>query len=187
MPNKSDQTKQGKRGIPGNPASPPGTLVGDLLTSSTVRLFGRTIGGIDFRKSELVKSLTNKQLINELENLPPDTELKLARIYAFSFEGQFYTLPKPTVFLVAGKGVDPKTDTGLANKALLDFEDGIKVWKSDKDDVALRADIVQGTLDDVLIDATLSPTSKYPIISRGGTPQEASWRDGQMIARNRLQ
>ena len=82
--------------------------------------------------------------------------------------------------------MDPKNDTGLANKSNVSFEKGIKRWKYDKDDVVLRADIVIGTLDDVLIDATLSPTSKYPITSRAATPQEASWRDGQMIARNRL-
>ena len=111
----------------------------------------------------------------------------LARIYAFSFEGQLHTLPKPMLFLVHGDGADPMTDTGLANISNLQFENGIERWNYDKDDVMLRADVVIGTLDDVLIDATFSPSPKYPIISRAATPQEASWRDGQMIARTRFQ
>ena len=154
-----------------------------LLDASVVRLFGRVIKGITFTKGELAASTSGayKRVIEHLKD-----PLSLARIYAFSFEGQFYTLPKPTLFLVEDQGEDPTKDTGLANKSNLEFEEGIMRWKIDKDDVVLRADVVIGTMDDVLIDATLSPTSKYPITSRAATPQEASWRDGQMIARNRL-
>jgi hypothetical protein len=155
-------------------------MTNGLLSASVVRLFGRGIEGAPLKANELKKSLSaNKQLVASLQD-----PIVLARIYAFSFEGQFYTLPKPMIFLVHGNGDDPMTDTGLANTSNIDFEAGIKRWNCDKDDVMLRADVVIGTLDDVLIDATLSPTSKYPITSRG---QEASWRDGQMIARNRLQ
>jgi hypothetical protein len=154
-----------------------------LLSASVVRLFGRKIDGVKLTAADLKKSLSaNKQLVAELKD-----PLVLARIYAFSFEGQFHTLPKPMLFLVQGDGADPMVDTGLANIRNLQFEKGIVRWNYDKDDVMLRADIVIGTLDDVLIDATLSPTPKYPIISRAATPQEASWRDGQMIARTRLQ
>jgi hypothetical protein len=155
-----------------------------LFSSSVVRLFGRLIDGVALYPDKLKASLSggNKQF---REELTPDT--KLARIYAFSFEGQFNTLPKPMLFFVHGEGVEAQTDTGLANVSLVTFDSGIMCWKRDKDDFTLRAEIVLGTLDDILIDATLSPTSKYPIISRAGTSQEASWRDGQMIARNRLQ
>ncbi len=162
----------------------PGSAVNDLLAASDIRLFGRTIKDIDFEKSTLIAAVTNKQLLASLKE--SKERLKLARIYAFSFEGQFHTLPKPTIFLVEGDGAEAKTDMGFVNKSKLDLE-GFRVWKSDKDEVTLRADIVIGTLDDILIDATLSPTPKHPITSRAGTPQEASWRDGQMIARNRLQ
>ena len=157
----------------------------DLFSASVVRLFGRTIDAVKLTVQDLKKSLsTNKQLVAGLKDKDP---LVLARIYAFSFEGQFHTLPKPMLFLVHDDGADPMADTGIANTKNLQFEKGIKRWNYDKDDVRLRADIVIGTLDDVLIDATLSPTPKYPIISRAATPQEASWRDGQMIARNRFQ
>jgi len=159
----------------------------DLLSGSVVRLFGRKILGVEVDKKKLGASLTNKQLLAQIGQLPESDKLELARIYAFSFENQFYTLPKPTLFLVHGNCARATTDTGLANKSTLNFEDDIMRWMFDKDDVTLRADVVTGTLDDILIDATLSPTSKYPIISRAATPQEASWRDGQMIARNRLQ
>ncbi len=156
-----------------------------LLTGSVVRLFGRKIDGVPVTKNGLKKATTNKRLHDALGKLQGD--LRLARIYAFSFEGQFHTLPKPTIFLVDDGSQDTGKDTGLASKGNVTLEKDIEVWTYDKDDVMLRADIVIGTVDDVLIDATLSPTAKYPIISRAGTPQEASWRDGQMIQRNRLQ
>jgi hypothetical protein len=153
-----------------------------LLSASVVRLFGRKIDGVTLSAKELKKSLSaNRQLVAELKD-----PLALARIYAFSFEGQFYTLPKPMLYLVHGDGDDPMGDTGLANINDLKFENDIMRWNYDKDDVLLRSDVVIGTLDDVLVDAALSPTPKYPIVSRAGRPQEASWRDGQMIARNRL-
>ena len=33
---------------------------------------------------------------------------RLARIYAFSYEGHYYDLPKPALFLVHGPGSDPE-------------------------------------------------------------------------------
>ena len=165
-----------------NPPNAPSTPDG-LFSASVVRLFGRKIEGVELHPDILRKSLGgNKQLLDLLTD-----DIELARIYAFSFEGQFHTLPKPMLFIVHGVGVDAQTDTGLANVSLVCFDSGILCWKYDKDNSTLRAEVVVGTVDDVLIDATLSPTSKYPIVSRAGTSQEASWRDGQMIARNRLQ
>ncbi len=169
-------------------------MTDSLLSSSAVRLFGRVIEGV-YLTEDIFKggggSGVNKVLRRQLEeNKTPDKRggaailgAKFARIYAISFEGKFYNLPKPTVFLVSDDGSDPKGNTGMAATDIV-FEGGVRCWVCDKDDVALRADVVTGTLDDILIDATLSSTSKYPITSRG---QEASWRDGQMIARNRLQ
>jgi hypothetical protein len=154
------------------------------MSASVVRLFGRVIEGVTIDKKKLADSMSGG---NKLQLDKEKGDVWLARIYAFSFEGRFFTLPKPTLFLVEGVGADAETDTGLAEISNVRFEAGIKRWMSDKDEMALRADIVIGAVDEILIDAALSPTAKYPIISRAGTPQEASWRDGQMIARNRLQ
>ena len=162
-----------------------------LASGSAVRLFGRLIEGVTIDSKKLAASISGgtKLLSNQ-----PNGDVHLARIYAFSFEGQFHTLPRPTLFLVQGVGADAKTDTGLAEISNVCFEAGIMVWLSDTDDVVLRGDIVIGTIDDVLIDATLSSASKYPIISRGemAARGEAIARGemisrGEMIARNRLQ
>ena len=41
-------------------------------------------------------------------------------------------------------------------------------WEYDKDDLSLRLDSFSGTLDDILIEATLSSTSRSGIVSRSG-------------------
>ena len=163
-----------------------------LLSSSGIRMFGRVIEGVTLDPNVITASGAmgaNRLLIEQLlqDATDPDKRVRLARIYAISFEGKFYNLPKPTIFIVHTGGMDPQNNTGVAATTELKFETDVKCWHYDKDDVSLRADIITGTLEDILLDATLSPTSKYPIISRAGTPQEASWRDGQMIQRNRLQ
>jgi len=165
-----------------------------LLSGSIVRLFGRTIEGVEVTKDDLLNSLTNKQLYQSLK--ADKDKLMLARVYAFSFEGAYYPLPKPTLFLVHGKGeeVTSTTETGVANKFNVQLATGIFLWIYDKDDILLRADTVIGSLDDILIDATLTSTSPYALISRGemAARGEAIARGemisrGEMIARNRFQ
>ena len=96
-----------------------------------------------------------------------------ARIYGFSFEGAYYDLPRPVVFLVHGPGVDPEgprlqppgdqresrhpasaSRTGVAETAS-DFSDDIRVWSYDKCDFSLRLDIESGPLEEILLEAAL--------------------------------
>jgi hypothetical protein len=75
-----------------------------LLTPSSIKLFGRVVSSLTYKSDTGGTGLgENKFLQRQLEakgdNLPT-----LARIYAFSFEGAYYELPRPPIFLVHGSG-----------------------------------------------------------------------------------
>jgi hypothetical protein len=120
----------------------------------------------------LQKQLTQQEVASNKQM----TGSRLARIYAMSFEGAFYNLPKPAVFVVHGEG-KAVSNPGFASAGTAMDESGLPVrefawesdiryWEYDKEDVSLRLDIVAGTLDEILIDATLSAASKYAMTSR---------------------
>jgi len=98
-----------------------------------------------------------------------------ARIYGFSFEGTYYDLPRPTLFLVHGAGElvseeigrfaaarspSPSSLTGLA-AADFDFADGLRVWSYDKADYTIRMDVETGMFEDVLLAAMLGGSGGF--------------------------
>jgi hypothetical protein len=115
-------------------------------------------------------------LPSEMEQqLGVDFEPVLARIYGFSFEGTYYDLPRPALFLVHGEGfdfTDPKTppkfrdaarapaepSTAGVGTADFDFADDIRVWSYDKADYTIRMDVETGMFEDILL----------PLIDGGG-------------------
>lgn len=177
-------------------------MTDNLLSSSTVRMFGRVIQGVEVTGdiSKESSGSVNQLLLKRLEEskgagkdktLDPNRP-RFARIYAISFEGSFYNLPKPTVFLVRGEGSPVEGNTGMVATDLK-FEKGIQCWACDKDDVSLRADVITGTLEEILIDATLSASSRYALASRADLAARADVASradltsrADLIARNRL-
>jgi hypothetical protein len=114
---------------------------------------------------------------------------RLARIYAFAYEGDLYFLPKPYVFLVHGPGllvIEPSryqnspnfqeaSQTGVTVDrwgviAKIDrFADDVRVWDYDKDDFSLRLDIISGTLTELVLEPAMSgdgSTSRADMTSR---------------------
>lgn len=105
----------------------------------------------------------NRQLEAQLG---PDA--KMARIYGFSFEGNYYGLSVPTIFLVHGEGelVTQKGEdtpnparaprkveiTGLA-AAGFDFADSLRTWSYDQADYTIRMNVETGMFEQVLLDA----------------------------------
>jgi hypothetical protein len=99
------------------------------------------------------------------------TRPRLARIYGFSFEGHYYDLPKPAIFLVHGPGSDPEAwrpstslpharvdrapadadRTGVASTPS-SFSEDMRVWSYDKSDHSLRLDSDSGTLEQILLE-----------------------------------
>jgi hypothetical protein len=101
-----------------------------------------------------------------------DGSSRLARIYGFSFEGQYYDLPKPALFLVHGDGdlaenlvgaggnarqaraPDVADLTGVAAQDY-SFSTDMRVWSYDTGDYSIRLDVETGPLDQILLEATL--------------------------------
>ena len=106
----------------------------------------------------------------------------VARIYGFSYEGAYYDLPRPTLFVVHGNGepavlpsqietANPPPSvttraqlarapqapsvTGMA-AADFQFSDDIRVWSYDKADYTIRMDVETGMFEQVLLDAYFS-------------------------------
>ncbi|CUJ97139.1 hypothetical protein RUE5091_01761 [Ruegeria denitrificans] len=96
---------------------------------------------------------------------------KLARIYGFAYEGVYYELPEPVIFLVHGDGEfvnksDGKDNApgGLASRAPnnpdltgiasadFQFADDIRVWDYNKADFTIRMDVMTGQFEQVLLD-----------------------------------
>ena len=108
-----------------------------------------------------------------------DERANFARIYGFSYEGDYFDLPSPTLFLVHGdgelasqKGKEQSEDNpsnrsraprdpsigGMA-AANFQFADDIRVWNYDKADYTIRMDVASGMFEQVLLDATLGDGS----------------------------
>ena len=107
------------------------------------------------------------------QQLLPEDDPCLARIYGFSFEGFYYDLMRPVFFLVHGEGI-PASEirrggfgavnrarapgspslTGLA-QADFQFAEDIVVWSYDKADYTIRMDVETGMFEQVLLDAML--------------------------------
>jgi hypothetical protein len=172
-----------------------------LLTSHAVLLYGRKVLGVTLAKASEAMAMTagetadtgavietaeapaplgsNKFLEHQLEA----EDACLARIYAFSFEGHYYDLPKPAIFLVHGDGSDPEATrpansragrapadadrTGVANSPG-SFSEDIRVWTYDKGDFSLRLDPDSGTLEQILLERCLGGGSAYGGGAYGG-------------------
>jgi hypothetical protein len=110
----------------------------------------------------------NKNSIAAGNSLPIKISInpRFARIYAFSFEGAVYNLPRPTIFLVHGKGTDVdgtnRTDMETSGVAARDWEFSGKgglvdlaYWEYEKGDFSLRLDSEAGPLEQILLQAAL--------------------------------
>jgi len=92
---------------------------------------------------------------------------QLAKVYGFAYEGTYYDLPTPVIFLVHGPGqsaTEGNSPGNLASRApndpdkngvgAADFQiaNDIMVWNYDKADQTMRMDVMTGMLEQVLLD-----------------------------------
>jgi len=154
-----------------------------LLGPSGIWLFGRTVDDLEI-KQEMAKGKNPKvdpeghdpfvgprescnnflrnQLLCGAED--KDSKPQFARIYGFSYEGSYYDLPWPALFLVHGPGVDAETGhgrysirpdnpsrTGLGATDFT-FAEGLKAWSYDRADFSMRLDVDSGTFEQILLD-----------------------------------
>jgi hypothetical protein len=154
-----------------------------LLSPSSVLLYGRevvglAIGGLPAPVSEAAPggSLGANTF---LENQLTAAGARIARIYGFSYEGHYYNLAKPALFLVHGAGEEAESATqavpgprqrgpwraarapdgadftGVAATGT-SFSEDIRVWVYDKGDFSLRMDVRTGPLEQILLEGELS-------------------------------
>lgn len=122
----------------------------------------------------------------------------LVRVYGYSFEGHYYDMAKPAIFLLHGEGSDPEAfrparnlpgarvsrapaDADRIGVASQDgsFAEDMRVWSYDKDDLSIRLDPESGTFAEILLDAELAADSF------GGAFSGMNARSSGMNARGR--
>jgi hypothetical protein len=107
-----------------------------------------------------------------------------ARIYGFSYEGHYYKMPRPLLFLVRGEEdrsrmpEEPGTDYRQFNTRFVgveardwQFGNDIRVWAVDKHDIAVCLNVEIGTYNKVLLQ------------SLAAGPEESAFR-GRQYARS---
>jgi hypothetical protein len=156
-----------------------------LLSPSQIKLYGRALVDLEIKHNyknpkpppEDIPTHPpglgdNRFLWEQLTDVKPE-ERCFARIYAFSYEGHFYELNSPSIFLVHGPGapvtdakaggsVGPGTvdESGVPAKGW-DFMEDIKMWEYDKGDFSMRLDVDSGQFEQILLEATLQPEAYF--------------------------
>jgi hypothetical protein len=126
-----------------------------LLAAGGVKLFGQKVVGLDIDLGKASSGLAGlPQKLTKAMAAPT-----LARIYGFSYEGRYYEMARPAIFLVEGNGtaVDKTmATTGAASRTPAPRE-GLTMWPADQGDISLRLDIDIGPLERILLEAELGP------------------------------
>ncbi len=143
-----------------------------LLSASSIWLFGRVVEDLAVTQPDHnpfigPRESCNNFLRNQLEcqHTDPEKSPRFARIYGFSYEGAYYELEWPALFLVHGPGQaaevaagggaaaaagDPSR-TGLAESDF-DFAANLMVWSYDRADLSIRLDVDSGSFEQILLE-----------------------------------
>jgi hypothetical protein len=134
-----------------------------LLSEATVHLFGRESADLKLDVSEYDD---RSALGRALKKRDP----RLARIYAFVFQNEYFDLASPALFVVDGPGeaIEPDrlASTGLAATPP-DLSEDLFVWRQERGDLTVRLDIMAGSFDRVLLDYELADSGLESYV-RGG-------------------
>ena len=135
-----------------------------LLNVTKIILFGQTVYDVEIK--------TPKKKDESGRGLPRyfPSDARFARIYGFSYDGQYYDMARPTLFVVDGPGEEltegqssiapshpsraPRAPeyTGVA-VADFQFSDEIRYWTYDQYDYTVRLDVESGMFEDLLLAA----------------------------------
>jgi len=140
-----------------------------LLSASTIKLYGRSLAEVTFKISKPVYPAP-LGANNFLERQLAAPDAKFAKIYAFSFEGHFYEMPKPAAFLVHGPGIaivnlpsappSALDTTGVISQqwafswGVVDTAD-LCYWEYEKGDFSMRMDLEAGPFEKILLEAVM--------------------------------
>ncbi len=125
-----------------------------LLKASEIFLFGVKVDDLKVEVTESEGKVfsdrngKNRQLAEQF-----NSDSQFARIYAFSYEGAFYELPWPALFLVHKEGGKPSKQAIISlSVADIELADDVKYWSYDKADYTVRMDVETGMFEQVLLD-----------------------------------
>ena len=150
-----------------------------VLSVSAVYLFGRLVSDLRVVTDDPEDGdrPPRKGKNNFLKKQIRNNEAELARIYAFSFEGNMYELTRPSLFLVHGGGQDPdapgpgffelerlarspgRISRNGVGRQSGSFSMDMRVWIYDKGDFSMRLDVETGTFEHILLAAELDEES----------------------------
>ena len=126
-----------------------------LLSAGEVRLFGRVMLDLKLDQGAYTAADAGMADANHMiEAQLRSKDTRLARIYGFTYEGAYYSLPKPAVFLVHGAGV-ASAHTGQATAADLALPQDLAQWSYDRWDHTIRLDVSSGPLHEILLNRNI--------------------------------
>src|SRR4051812_47691649 len=159
-----------------------------LFTQSAIWIFGRVLDDIEIVVKKY-EQIPTKEGDEDATDTPPrrgqnnflleqlrhrESKPSFARIYAFSYEGHYHDLDRPTVFLVHGAGIDPEGPAGRTpaeegdisrqpphvgrtgvGTQMGNFGRGMRAWAYDRADFTLRLDVDTGSFDLLLLSQEL--------------------------------
>lgn len=138
----------------------------NLLSETTVHLFGRAVDDLKLDTGSYGSGVIADAV---------KTGRTLARIYAFSFQNEFFDLTSPALFLVPGDGQTVKDTLDLTGLARIpdELNPTLTVWTVERGDLTIRLDVMAGTYDSVLLDYELADEGLQSFVRGGealGTP-----------------
>jgi hypothetical protein len=144
-----------------------------LLTPSSIKLYGRLMRSLKYTNDTAGTGLGDNKFLQKQLEVSGKGSPNLARIYAFSFEGAYYQLPRPSIFLVHGDGLPTGNwnnnstvdESGVAGREW-DFSgytphskspgpDDLYYWEYEKGDFSIRLDLEAGPFEQILLAAAL--------------------------------
>lgn len=112
-----------------------------IYTSASVVLFGREVDDL--------KVVSTDQAADGHSH----AEKHFARIYGFSYDGAYYEIPSPVLFLVKGGGKKAEeVPVPGPNPRDKKFVDDLRAWTVKRTDDTVRLDVAQGKFEDILLD-----------------------------------
>jgi hypothetical protein len=119
-----------------------------LLEHSRILVYGRVVAGITLDAAAAGDDQASIYSDVLRSNV---ADKKLATVFGFEFEGQYYDLPKPAIFLVHGEPKSPN-NAGAVVKPNPKLMEDINVWSCDKADFSVRLDVSSGPLEEILLE-----------------------------------
>jgi hypothetical protein len=132
-----------------------------LADVSTVHLFGRVVTDVRITvPAEDAQALPHVGANSFFTNEAAAAGRRLARIYAFAYQGHYYDVSGSALFLVHGDGAaigDAVTVERIGSAATgRTFAADVRVWAYDKSDLSIRLSVETGTLEQILLDPEIS-------------------------------